>query len=191
VRRRRGDKKTTVEECRSLWIGDLARAGVFRSGPGRSWRWAWWVGEGADKNETASLGMTTWGSEGRVTTLQLVYTLAQVSGEKESLDYRVGVVATACNFGGERYWFICPLLKGGYACGRRVTKLYLPAGAKHYGCRHCYDLTYESAQGHDKRMDALAKLPNERLMEIAESGRLGTRLLALKAVTKRMGERRR
>jgi hypothetical protein len=180
----RWNKKTTVEDCRSLPISVLARAGVFRQGPGHYWTWRWYVGEGEDKKETASMGMTTWGTAGRVTALQFTYTIMRPTGEKESLDYRVEVVATPCNFGGERYWFVCPLVKGEYRCGRRVTKLYLPSGGKYYGCRHCYDLTYRSAQEHDKRVDALAKLPHDLLMQMAGCGDLGDRLLALKAATK-------
>jgi hypothetical protein len=45
---------------------------------------------------------------------------------------------TACNFGGERPWFICP----GAGCGRRVAVLYGPG--RYFLCRHCYDLVYES-----------------------------------------------
>jgi hypothetical protein len=32
------------------------------------------------------------------------------------------------------------------AAGRRVGKLYLPPGARYFGCRLCYDLTYTSCQ---------------------------------------------
>jgi hypothetical protein len=45
---------------------------------------------------------------------------------------------TACNFGGERPWFVCP----GAGCGRRVAILYGPG--RYFLCRHCYDLVYES-----------------------------------------------
>jgi len=41
---------------------------------------------------------------------------------------------TACNFGGERPWFICP----GAGWGRRVAVLYGPG--RTFLCRHCYDL---------------------------------------------------
>ena len=46
----------------------------------------------------------------------------------------------ACTFGGERPWFVCP----GAGCDRRVAVLYGPG--KHFLCRHCYDLVYESQQ---------------------------------------------
>jgi len=45
---------------------------------------------------------------------------------------------TACNFGGERTWFICP----GAGCGRRVAVLY--GAGRYFLCRHCYELLYES-----------------------------------------------
>lgn len=116
------------------------------------------------------MGMTTWGSAGQVTALQFIYTITRPTGEKDSLDYQVEVVATPCNFGGERYWFMCPLVKGGRPCGRRVTKLYLPSGGRYFGCRQCYDLTYRSVQEHDKRVDALTKLPTETLLEMSKKG---------------------
>ena len=66
------------------------------------------------------------------------------SGEKTDYDYKVQLTTTPCNFGGVRYWFICPLSKKGVYCGRSVGKLYCPPGANYYGCRHCYNLSYES-----------------------------------------------
>jgi hypothetical protein len=49
-------------------------------------------------------------------------------------------------FGGKRWWFICPLIVHGIACNRRAGKLYLPPGARYFGCRKCHDLTYRSRQ---------------------------------------------
>jgi hypothetical protein len=57
---------------------------------------------------------------------------------------------TACNFGGERPWFVCP----GAGCSRRVAVLYGPG--KYFLCRHCYDLRYES-QREDKMHRALRR----------------------------------
>jgi hypothetical protein len=53
---------------------------------------------------------------------------------------------TPTQFGGKRWWFTCPLISRGVACYRRVGKLYLPPGAKYFGCRKCHDLTYRSCQ---------------------------------------------
>ncbi len=65
--------------------------------------------------------------------------------EKAELDYNVRLVWTPCHFGGRRWWFICPLVINDRACNRRVGILYLGNG-KYFGCRHCYNLTYESCK---------------------------------------------
>jgi hypothetical protein len=59
-------------------------------------------------------------------------------GEWEDVREPVRFDWTACNFGGERPWFICP----GAGCGRRVAVLHGPG--RYFLCRHCYDLSYES-----------------------------------------------
>jgi len=60
------------------------------------------------------------------------------SGEWEEVRELVPLSWTACNFGGERPWFLCP----GTGCGRRVAILYGPGC--YFLCCHCYDLVYES-----------------------------------------------
>ena len=69
-------------------------------------------------------------------------------GEWEDVKQTVPLTWTACNFGGERPWFVCP----GAGCARRVAVLYGPG--KYFLCRHCYDLRYES-QREDKMNRAL------------------------------------
>jgi hypothetical protein len=58
----------------------------------------------------------------------------------KEMDYRVPMVSTRPYFGGLRRWFACPL------CRRRASRLYLPPGMSHFGCRLCYRLTYRSCQ---------------------------------------------
>lgn len=77
-----------------------------------------------------------------------------------SLEYSVELDQTFPHYGGVRWWFICPLVVNGQPCQRRVSKLYLPPNAQYFGCRHCYDLTYSSAQtAHvlDRRTDRLGQ----------------------------------
>ena len=73
--------------------------------------------------------------------LRLRYSITQTG---EALDYRVDLQTTRPNFGGLRWWFTCPLVVAGRPCRRRCEKLYLSPGAKYYGCRVCYDLSYTS-----------------------------------------------
>ena len=67
-------------------------------------------------------------------------------------------------------FFVCPLVVRGSPCERRVGKLYLPPGGRYFGCRLCYDLTYESDQTHDKRVDALRKNPELLAAIVANPG---------------------
>ena len=62
------------------------------------------------------------------------------------LEYKIGIERMACRFGGVRHWFLCPAVNDGVYCGNRVTKLFLPPGGSVFGCRECYDLTYQSCQ---------------------------------------------
>ena len=65
--------------------------------------------------------------------------------------YPVALDWTPCPFGGARPWFRCPLVVGGEPCGRRVRILYRPWGARYFGCRHCYGLSYRTRQLHRDR----------------------------------------
>lgn len=70
------------------------------------------------------------------------YTQTEQDGSKKDFDYKVRLETTPCNYGNQRYWFICPLVKDGQYCGRRVGVLY--KGGDYFGCRHCYNLFYSS-----------------------------------------------
>ena len=74
--------------------------------------------------------------------IQFQYTQTDQEGKKKEFDYKVKLTTTHCNYGGTRYWFICPLVRNGKYCGKRVGVLY--KNGDYFGCRHCYDLTYSS-----------------------------------------------
>ena len=94
--------------------------------------------------ETSSIGIVVSTLHGE-NNIRFHYTSTKRdTGEKTKYDYKVQLRTTPCNFGGVRYWFICPLSKNGVYCGRRVAKLYCVPGASYYGCQHCYNLSYES-----------------------------------------------
>ena len=65
---------------------------------------------------------------------------SSASGDWEDVMEPISLTWTACNFGGERPWFVCP----GAGCGRRVADLYGGSAGRYLLCRHCYDLVYES-----------------------------------------------
>src|SRR5215213_1028118 len=128
----RFDKKTTTDECHSVDVRYLHREGLLKSGHWFSLRWS------RAGRETGSIGGTVVGNEKPE---QVILTYRHRSGpgrEWEEVQERVHLSWTACNFGGERPWFVCP----GAGCGRRVAVLYGPG--RYFLCCHCYDLRYES-----------------------------------------------
>lgn len=171
--------RNTVEDCRVLSISKLTKDGVFTSGPGSSWSSRWYNHQG---KETGSIGYWVNGEHDGNLSLEFEYTITKAStGEVIPVHYKVDIEKTPCNYGGWRYWFICPLGRNGIACQRRIAKIYLPPGGKYFGCRHCYNLTYECQKEHDKQMDILLKDP--KLIEYQlKRGNFKAATLVLKAV---------
>jgi hypothetical protein len=75
--------------------------------------------------------------------VRLTYILLS-TGQK--IDYCIATTYSRLSWGKLRWWFVCPLIKHGIPCHRRVSNLYLPYGQKYFGCRYCYDLSYSSCQ---------------------------------------------
>lgn len=69
--------------------------------------------------------------------LLLEYRSRVPGGEWESLQCRVPLDWTACNYGGQRVWWRCPAP----GCGRRAAVLF---GARLFACRRCHRLAYRS-----------------------------------------------
>jgi len=105
--------------------------------------------------------------------------------EPYDCDYPIKLTTTPCHFGGHRYWFICPRWECGWACRRRVAKLWLPPGGDFFWCRQCYCLTHYSAQTHDDRVNRLARDP-DKLVAYLGSGHPGLFHLGMKAYLKVM-----
>ncbi len=68
----------------------------------------------------------------------LMYSVTDRDGNKTDYEYAVSLETTPCNFGGVRYWFVCP------DCLGRVGVLYLTPGDVYFRCRHCNNLSYHS-----------------------------------------------
>jgi hypothetical protein len=128
----RFDKNDTTDDCHSVDVRYLHREGLLKSGRWFSLRWS------RAERETGSIGGVV---EGTKQPERVILTYRHRSGprrEWEDVREPVHLSWTACNFGGERPWFVCPRAE----CGRRVAVLYGPG--RYFLCRHCYDLVYES-----------------------------------------------
>ena len=85
----------------------------------------------------------------------LAYKHRDRGGVWETLEYPVTLERTACNFGGQRSWFLCPAR----GCGRRSATLY---GGRVYACRRCYGLAYPSQR---QNLSDRASERAERILE--------------------------
>ena len=128
----RFDKKATTGECHSVDVRYLRREGLLKSEGWFSLRWS------KAGRETGSIRGAVEGSDRPEWVLFLYRHRSGPGDEWEDVHEQVTLNWTACNFGGERPWFLCP----GAGCGRRVDILYGPG--KYFLCRRCYDLVYES-----------------------------------------------
>ena len=129
--------KTTVEQAMLLSIFKLKEFGLLRGYVSATLTWTY-----IRLEKVNSIGIVV-NVKGEPC-VKVNYTVIDQDGNKIDYCYKISLSTTPCNFGGVRYWFICPLSKNGLYCGRRVGTLYIVPGAKYFGCRHCYNLSYET-----------------------------------------------
>ena len=142
------NRKTRVDDARAIDIVDLQRNEVFSKGSGMNWTSSW----SRNGKEVASICYRVESSGDHPTGLRFTYAINNnQSGEKKDYSYVIPVVSTPCNFGGKRWWFICPLVVNGRSCLRRCRIVYMAPGAEYFGCRECHQLTYESRQRHREK----------------------------------------
>ena len=136
-RRTVASRKVAVEECVQMDSAWLTRERAFDPGGYlegvMAWRGGW------DQRVLASVGY-------QVCLEQKLIYLEYATARTEQRRYPVQLVTTALPWPGKRWWFRCPILNGDGACGRRVSKLYLPPGQICFGCRACHNLTYQSCR---------------------------------------------
>jgi hypothetical protein len=140
-------RKITVEECLSFSMTDI-RNGCGCTGAGE----IHWTSCGRQRSSIAFAMY----QDARDGVLSLSY-----HADGEPIRIRVSLQTTPARFGGWRWWFTCPLAVGGVPCFRRVGKLFLPPGARLFGCRECHQLSYRSSQEahREERLFAYLGLP--------------------------------
>lgn len=139
--------RSTVEDSKVLDVFFLNTQGYFsgrRSGP-VTWK--------LRENVTGRVDVTVTVGE-REGTMALSYSVGyRGSNQRTDFDILVPLVKTGCNYGGGRWWFLCPTL----TCRKRVAKLYLPPSSERFACRSCHQLTYESCRMSHSMIYRLAK----------------------------------
>lgn len=148
--------KSTVEDATKLSIFKLKEFGLLKGYHATTLTWTYRI-----SGHQNSIGIIVDINE---LYAKVNYTnTSRYTGEKKDYDYKIQLTTSRCNFGGVRYWFICPLQD----CGRRTGTLFLCSGGNYFGCRHCYDLAYESQRElHHGRFAAMgAILKSDRQIE--------------------------
>jgi hypothetical protein len=128
----KGTKKEVVEHCIVVSIKELIRNRVLVPGNYRRGTLVW--GD-RDSESAAWFNYESDLRQGDTGSLFLRYV-----GAGEQFCHWVSLRSTVPNYGGRRWWFLCPIKK------IRVAKLYLPPGATCFACRQAHDLTYTSCQ---------------------------------------------
>ena len=119
-------KKTTTDDCHSVDVRYLHREGLLTPG---HWFSLCWSRAG---RETGSIRCAVIGDEKPQRVILTYRHRSGPSGEWEDVREPVSLDWTACNYGGERPWFICP----GAGCNSRVAILYGPGASDfRYECR--------------------------------------------------------
>jgi hypothetical protein len=133
------DKGITVEECLVLSIADLLRQRLIVPGAWTSGSLSW--KPAGEAEPIATIGFEADVADPARASMRLRYTL-----NDKPVDYRVRLTTTRPNFGGLRWWFICPMVRADGEPRGRVAKLYLPPGQAYFGSRESHGLTYASCQ---------------------------------------------
>ena len=143
-------KKRTTGQCLSFDLTELRRKGLLRPNTTASGTSTWSSG--------SSIGfeLSTRDTDGYV---KMHYTW---KWNKQEMDYTIHLTATRPYFGGLRWWWLCPW------CRKRARYLYLNPRNGRFECRLCCDLTYHSAQTHNKTMDPYKRLPLSLLVQMME-----------------------
>ena len=86
--------------------------------------------------------------------IELRYTRSPYGREPEKVVQRITLVATVPNYGGRRWWMICPY------SGKRATKLYMPLGGDRFAGRAAWRLGYRSQRvaHRDRPFEKLSRL---------------------------------
>jgi len=172
-------RKPTAEASCDLTIFRLRKWGMLSSG--QTTAKTSWTSSMTGKTTTVSLLVDVTNEPFVI----LMYTLTDRDGNKTKYNPTVELTTTPCNFGGKRYWFLCPI------CYSRVGALYLPRGDVHFACRDCNDITYDSRSrssmalfGHTSRQ--IDKLRSQ-IKRWTWRGRPTRKVRMLQALERKMG----
>jgi hypothetical protein len=145
---RYGGRLTTQASLR-IDLAWMLREGLAREGSDLSGSINWTCRGQPSGSISYAANMASPGAE----RLELSYSNTR-SGEREDIRQTVHLCHTVPNYGGKRWWMICPFRS------IRVGKLYLPPGGDRFASRQAWRLGYQSQR------DAHRDRPFEKLFRL-------------------------
>ena len=152
----RSEDTAKLDRGLRLSIKRLLQDGVLSQK--RGWRaggWQWNFSYGG----SVSVGYEVYTRDRSYMWMRLHYThTPYYSGEPENMDYKIQIVTTRPHYGGERFWFVCPLTH------ERAAVLYSPSGSKWFASRHAFRrLKYrsQSRSAYDRAYNKIKKLESK------------------------------
>lgn len=114
-------KRLTIKALKEYWFLDGTRNGYPAT---LTWS------NGSNISIQVNIVGNTW-------TVRVYFTQSNKSTwEQKSMDYNISLIATPCNYGGKRWWLVCPLK------GNKCTILYLQNNGL-FGSRKTLNLCYD------------------------------------------------
>jgi hypothetical protein len=123
--------KLIADKLKKVNVTFLKRESYFSGMYGRSGKITW-TNSLSGQQDNAHLKVSKIDNE------MYLYVSHYITGGGEKRERKILLTTSPCNYGGERYWFVCPTPY----CGKRTGTLYIVG--EHIACRHCHNLTYDS-----------------------------------------------
>jgi hypothetical protein len=180
VGRPRSTTRLTTQDCWQVRMTDFTRCHALTADPGTWGSYIWRDSSGKVMRKIAFSLTSDHLGRLAVCFYHLFPNTAATHGSP--VRQIIEISPTICNFGGVRPWFTCPAVKNGVRCERRAAILYATPCDRLFACRECRNLTFESSQRHDKRLDALVELPFEQFEQVFFNGNAAEQLLASRAI---------
>ena len=136
---RRGTPKIMVEACLALSIKELFDEGLIEEGSRHAGSWRY-----TDRNTFQFDGPIQY--EADLRDHEKAWLRLRYDADGVKTDHCILLASTTrLNFGGRRWYFRCPLHD------IRVTKLYLPPGARQFASRQAHELIHRCHSGSRRR----------------------------------------
>ncbi|MDD3262589.1 MAG: hypothetical protein PHR61_01975 [Candidatus Absconditabacteria bacterium] len=131
----RGGGRDTTDQYNNINIKKFKERGYLKEGLSFSGTIEW----SRNGDVQSSMGV---GSYADNTALWFSFSgIDRSTQERRNYYHVISLAKTDCNYGGYRYWFVCP------KCGKKYGKLYI--AGNHFHCRKCLNLCYEDQKRGD------------------------------------------